>query len=1168
MYKRALMLTAATVALLSGPAYAANTSKTQTTDADGPIDVTSGNAITIPSSSKPATVPAIEINSATASKNIVKIETGGSLTYQSTASATGIQADAGSTGEIILGGTMDLTGSGATKTGIVLGLTGSTTGVFTGTVDSVNNTLNPTGNTAIALQSGSLLKTQGDGSWSIFLPSGATVDGDILANGTINTLPTTANSTASTGVTSIELDGTTNGSLVVGGSVESFGRKAIGILTGGQINGSIQNYGTILTSGTQTTATTDKGNPVAQSALVVSNNITGGIYNAGPLSQSDGTTTANIATNGDLPALLITTGFESSASAAPITIGGFTESAGLTYSLFNRGTISSAAQNVNIDAATAVDIIGGSATNLITLSSGIYNSGTITAQASADANATTAPQVSALVIGNYTNIVAPAGGTYAITNSSNGAATGATTGVGKITASYSGATAGQAIAVSIANTGATVPSLLNQGFITASAITSDTTVKTLSAIGILDQSGTLLNIDNAGTISAQAYASVNGTVAQLDNRANYAQAINLGAASGNVSLTNSGTIIGDVVLGSYADTVTVSGSATQAATITGNMNFGGGNDTLLVNNHSTVTGDVLESSGGRIDITINPGGTLTATNNGSTSGGRSLPTGTVGNLSVNNLTVNGGGVLGLTLADGFNINNQTNAGPIVQANADPGSIGNITLASSATLQMNFGGYVTATNKTGTARFVVFDAISGHLQIANPSQVSQALTGGIPFLFSGSICAYGTATLTATFGSCGAATSNPEGANHDDLILTLTPKTADDLKLAGYAKSMFAFANEALANDSALGAAVINAGAGLDSSKPSDVTRGNQIYQQIYSNFAPDVSGSARAVAISLTDQASSIVGERQRKLRMYARQDGDITLWAQEFGQRLSVPNKVAAAGYNNSGFGIAMGADGGSISSGRYGGAFTFYAGDTSEKYPRESKTTSEWYMLTGYTDWRGKGLFFDSQVSIGYGHLDGRRTLIIDDLSGTELIKRQAEGKRSSALAAGGFSTGFIFSSGGTVLMPQFSMDALTLREEGYTESGGGAGMDLHVQPYYANSVRAFLGADLRQDLKMGSFFLQPEVRAGYRYDLLSGQEKLKVNFAGDQSVSPTVAPGQPFTITGPDPAKGNLVFGAGLAVTTDAWSVGVNYDYLRGFGGTKGTSQDAMLTLVGRI
>src|SRR6185312_6999763 len=207
-------------------------------------------------------------------------------------------------------------------------------------------------------------------------------------------------------------------------------------------------------------------------------------------------------------------------------------------------------------------------------------------------------------------------------------------------------------------------------------------------------------------------------------------------------------------------------------------------------------------------------------------------------------------------------------------------------------------------------------------------------------------------------------------------------------------------------------------------------------------------------------------------------------------------------------------------------------------------------------------------SQLNVGYGTLRGRRVLSIDDLNGNTLITRTAVGKRASEMASGGFSTGFIFNSGGTVLMPQFSMDALTLREEGYTESGGGAGLDLHVQPYYANSVRAFLGADLRQDLKMGSFFLQPELRAGYRYDFINGQEKLKVNFAGDQTVSPVVAAGSQFTIVGPDPAKGNLVVGGGLAVTTDAWSVGVTYDYARGVGGTKGTNQDAMLTLIGRI
>jgi hypothetical protein len=989
--------------------------------------------------------------------------------------------------------------------------------------------------------------------------------GDLIIGGTVEALPTNANSTSTSSGTAVEMDGTTNGSIIVnsGGVVEGFGPNARGMVVLGQVNGAVQNLGSILTSGTQTTPSSDKGNPVAGSALAISNNVTGGIYNAGPLSPSDATTPAVISTNSNTPALFITPGFLDSSAAVPITIGGYTEgTGGVTYSLFNRGTISSTPQNIN-GASTAVEIIGTTQTNSVTLSSGIYNTGTIGASTTSDTNASTTnpPVATGIIIGNWASIAAGSNG-YAITNANNGAAAGSSSGIGTISASYSGLMPGVATGVAI-SANATVPSFLNEGKIAATALTTDPKITSLTAIGILDQSGTLLNLNNQGTISAQSAAAVNGVAQNLDNRANVAQAINLSAASGAIALANSGTITGDVLLGSFGDTVTTTGTVSQPSVINGNMNFGGGADTLVVGQHSTVTGDVLEAAGGHIDITVQASGTLGVTNNGSTSGGRAIPTGTTANLSVSNLDVQDGGTLGLTLADGFNINRTGTAGPIVQAT----STGVINMEAGSILKMNFGGFISAQELTSgagaQAQFVVFDATSGNLIIANPAQVQQALTDGIPFLFTGSACAYGVAGFT----SCGAATSNPQGSPHSDVILTLAPKSAADIGLTGYAKTMFQYANAALANDSDLGAAVINAGAPVGNTSLNSTT-GQQLYQQIYSNFAPDVTGSARAVAISLTDQASSIVGDRQRKLRMYARQDGDVTLWAQEFGQRLSVPNRVAAGGYNNSGFGIALGMDGGSISSGRYGGAFTFYAGDTSEKYPRDSKTNSEWYMLTGYSDWRGKGLFFDSHIDIAYGHLNSRRTMIIDDLSGTQLIKRQAEGKRSSAMAAGGFSTGFIFSSGGTVLMPQFSMDALTLREEGYTESGGGAGMDLHVQPYYANSVRAFLGADLRQDLKMGDFFLQPEVRAGYRYDLLSGQEKLKVNFAGDQTVSPTVAPGSQFTIAGPDPAKGNLVFGAGLAVTTDAWSVGINYDYLRGFGGTKGTSQDAMLTLVGRI
>jgi autotransporter-like protein len=146
----------------------------------------------------------------------------------------------------------------------------------------------------------------------------------------------------------------------------------------------------------------------------------------------------------------------------------------------------------------------------------------------------------------------------------------------------------------------------------------------------------------------------------------------------------------------------------------------------------------------------------------------------------------------------------------------------------------------------------------------------------------------------------------------------------------------------------------------------------------------------------------------------------------------------------------------------------------------------------------------------------------------------------------------------------MPQLDVDALTSREEAYTENGGGEGFNLRVQPYYANSLRAFLGADIRQDVNFGDFYLQPELRAGYRYDFVDGATKLKANFASVDTLNGQAI--NQFTIEGPDPGRGNVVLGGGVATTTGAWSIGVNYDYVRGGNGP--TEQTGIITLLGRI
>jgi uncharacterized protein with beta-barrel porin domain len=129
--------------------------------------------------------------------------------------------------------------------------------------------------------------------------------------------------------------------------------------------------------------------------------------------------------------------------------------------------------------------------------------------------------------------------------------------------------------------------------------------------------------------------------------------------------------------------------------------------------------------------------------------------------------------------------------------------------------------------------------------------------------------------------------------------------------------------------------------------------------------------------------------------------------------------------------------------------------------------------------------------------------------------------------------------------------------MREDGYTESGGGKGFDLKVQPYYANSARGYIGLAVRQDINIGGFYIQPQGRIGYRYDFLADPVKLKAAFA---------SVGNQFTLTGPDPERSDVVAGGGLAVTTGSWSLGLNYNYIHGTGGA--VSQTGVITLVGRI
>ncbi|MBV8977143.1 MAG: autotransporter outer membrane beta-barrel domain-containing protein [Alphaproteobacteria bacterium] len=1164
-------------------------------DTNGSITVTTAGA-------------AVTINS----NNSFESVAGTVISNQNTANAVGILVDLtsgvpldstndGCTGTcthtfegITVASIINLTGTGTAKTGLWLEGPDPTSGLpltqFIGNINMTGSTISITGDTSVGVKIDSLAELDGQltlgqmtlkpsSTTSTFgdigLDIAGTVDGDIAMTSGISVQ---GNKVA--GVSTLigmDITGTINGNLMIntGATLGISGAGAQGILITGSLNpcdmsaantactgtGALVNDGSINTLGQLASLTQNTGNPVAGIAVGIGGNIAGGIFNGGPTFSGDTAAQGSISVQGLAPAVEISPSLEGLTTPTAITIGVYTaDLVDPNFSFYNRGNIGAVSSNSG-DSTTAVFIGGGNPDATTTLSGGILNSGTITAVATSLAKSN---PVSAIAInfGSYA-IVGPDsfytfqagqgidGFVYnpndpyqkidtdplhddqaAFVNSSE--ANG-----GRIIASIGGASGGEADAILISPT-ATVPSIINSGLISAVATTTDLTNTTeLIARAIVDQSGTLNFIQNNGIIAAAA--------AKLTNGGQESIAIDLhadtedSAAGAGVLILDQGTvdtaarINGDILFGTGDNQVVdVEGaSTTNTAAINGNITYGGGStagsDKLIVGNFGTVTGIILSNQTVGIGVDVRSGGTLDLLNNAT-----ALFTASDGTNPA--FHIESGGTLDLTMLQEFRTG-------IVD------SSGTVQFDSGANLNITYGSFVPSNSE-----FVLITAPHDELLIpdAQLATYQSQIIEKLPFLFDP------TDTLLHII-------TTPDNTT-DELVLDVAVKTAAQLGLKGYAAQILPFANQALAVDDTLGAAFVN---GITNQSAA---------QTAYNEMAPDVSGGARAIAVALTDQSSGPVAARQRILRMYGKQDGEVTLWGEEFAEFVNDPGDRSAGltGFKDHGFGFVLGLDGGDPKMGWYGGAFSFYSGDIVEPLPRDSHTNTLWYMLTGYTDWRGKGLFLDTKVDVGYADFKSKRyiSLTIPSASGTgsTVFTDEADSQRPGIVGAVGFTTGAILAYGSTTFTPQISVDGMSMREEGYTEhhvggttTGNGKGMDLQTQAYYANSLRAFLGTEVREDLNLSDFFVQPAIRVGYRYDFLNDPTKLRVNFA-DIGTNSTPTPGPTFTLVGPDPSQGNIVAGASLSATTDAWTLGANFDFVRGDNGA--TTEIGTIHLLGRI
>lgn len=599
----------------------------------GSIAVTSGAAVTLDSS------------------NDVKLDSGSKIDMLKAADgATGILVNGGNTGDVTIGGAINITDSieeykDEDKDGDLDGPFADGTnrhGVrVTGSAPLVGD---------IRIESSGSIKVEGNNS------SGLTVEapltGDLFSQGQVSVI---GNDTYG-----IHTTGDITGDVTVLGSVSAIGENATGVAIDGAVDGAVKIQGAVSTTGYRyttpppskpTTGEPREGATYLENlddddllqggpAVRIAGDVTGGVvFDAPPPPLPDDATeeekkdtdrdkdgipdaqetTAAIRSFGGAPAVLVGSA-DKAVNLGPVGTGDD------AYGLINRGSIEAAGVYKEVD-ATAVQI-GGTGQS-VTLAGGLRNQGTITSSANT---------------GDSTAVLIGAGATVpSIVNS------------GAIQSVSAGSEANVAAGVLI-NQGANVASFVNSGSVTAGVNGSKG-----DAVALRDESGTLTTINNTGKIVAAI--SPEKDVAQTGS----AIAVDVSANSTGVTLVQDGvvipdhklpdadgdgvpdanepSIVGAIRLGSGADVLDI-----RNGTVNGDISFGTGADRLAISGGAVVTGK-LSNGDGQLDIDISKG-TLDARH--------------TGQLQVSDLNVGADGNLIVTLDPA----NDANGGFKVSGSAD------------------------------------------------------------------------------------------------------------------------------------------------------------------------------------------------------------------------------------------------------------------------------------------------------------------------------------------------------------------------------------------------------------------------------------------------------------------------------------------------------------------
>lgn len=883
-----------------------------------------------------------------------------------------------------------------------------------------------TGN--ITLGSGSTLAVKGIDGVGIKIDDVMT--GDIISAGSI--LMQGENSVG------LALNSTLNGSIINNRVINVNAENSVGIHVNGYMSGSLINRGNIVTGGQaffNRKRELQQGF-VSKAGIIVRNDIAGGILNLKGELEDIGNFAGTITSRGDGPAIWITTE-QVDGSFRNITIGNAhvvdtsaddIENAekptpNLTgYSLINEGTITGQGGFNGVD-ANGIRLEGSNIegqVSSISLTGGIFNTGEINVQA-------TDGDTLGLYIGDNVSVPSfTSTGSMIITSSRASLDENFD---GKIEGFGPG---GNATAIHVNETGS-LASFRNEGVIQVVASGENN-----NAYGVRDLSGTLTSVYNEGTISVRT-----------QQEGGVALAFDLSNAQSDITFTNKGGIVGDVLLNTGNQTVTFDGGA-----MLGDINYAGSTGSMSIVNGSDYRGALLN-------------------------------------------------------AQNINLSLDTSALDL-RATETPTTVASFTATNASQIKVRLdpsGGKLGGLNVTGTASLsgdtkleTVFDSFGFE------NETYEILNAGNLDIVGGASSIVNVAE-TYLFESRFFGT---DGAN-GKLLLSVRRKDADELGLTGNRAAIYEGSVQALRADAEFGAALANIQTGdefadvLNQMMPQPLTGTTREIASSLSTFSHgamrDRLGTIRQLNAGLLveGKAGTVVTESGGVINLE-----DNGIWGQQFFYEFNRKADGQFSSHGGDTFGIALGYDRALFGLDAVGVSLVHGISSFQDDGRFDDNLLAFSTLLSTYASYNNGGFFTDMSVGFGFNAYDSERRVVVGELvrtpeaswTGTQLTSHITSGYRLAITKNFGWT---LFGNA----------NYTTLNEKSFNEVGGGEGVNMRMDKRTSNSMKLHAGSRLDAVVQGAEFNMMFSLEGGASQQLKDEAQTFNTGFVASDVTFGLVSP-----------------------------------------------------------